>query len=729
MNQDETLSPQSDDLGYGQLFAIFWRRRYWFITVFFGVMSVAVPLALLKATIYRSSMELLVEPNYQARKGGIENEFTDTNVQVDYATQLQLMKSSGLIQKAVNQLSSVYPNLTVREITRSLQLSQLGSDQAPTKIFQLSYEGEDPRKIRDILQAMQSVYVDYNLEQQEERLNQGLSFINQQLPKTREELASAEKEVEEFRKTHDLITPDQQASSLVGALQSLDRNQEQVQTQIREAQARYGELQQQVGKSADQAVISARLSESGRYQSLLNQLQEAEVALAKEKTRFTEQNPVIQNLIEQRDNLRQLLREEAEQILGTIPESLDPSETALEKEGQFGGIDLGLAQSLVQTQTELEALRARQRSLAQTEAELRENLEKFPSLIAEYNRLQQEVEVKRNSLEQLLVARQELGVELARGGFKWQVVEPPRLGYPVGPNTKQDLLLGVVVATFLGGLVTFIWEALDNAVRSSEEIQEQSLTLLGITPKLPDPDQGQFKVNLPWAVERDAPILDLLRWRPFRESLDLIYKNIELVSSETGIQSLGVTSALTGEGKSTLAIGLAFSATRLNRRVLLVDADLRQPNLHEQFDLPNESGLATFLAGETKPVAHRVELMGSAIDVLTAGPPPSDPVQLLSSWRLQDLKNAFADYDLIVFDTPPVLGIVDTMQIASSCSHTVLVARLNYVTQSELNQACHQLSKLNVVGIVANGAKETGNPYLSMNEQNSYLSSAEPSTP
>ena len=727
MNQDEALNTQSD-LGYGQLFAIFWRRRYWFITVFFGVLSVAVPLALLKDTIYRSSMELLVEPNYQAREGGIENEFTDTNVQVDYATQLQLMKSSGLIQKAVDQLSSVYPNLTVGQMTRSLELRQLGSDQVATKIFQISYKGTDPRKIRDILQATQSVYIDYNLEQQEERLNQGLKFINQQLPKTREELASAEKELEEFRTSNDLITPDQQAGSLVGALQSLERNQEQVQTQIEEAQARYRELQQQVGKSAEKAVISARLSESGRYQSLLNQLQEAEVLLAKEKTRFTEKNPVVQNLMEQRNNLRQLLREEAEQILGTIPDELDPSETALEKEGQLGGIDLGLAQSLVQTQTELEALKARQRSLAETEADLRKNLEKFPGLIAEYNRLQQEVEVKRNSLDQLLVARQELGVELARGGFKWQVVEPPRLGYPVGPNTKQDLLLGVVVATFLGGVVAFVGEALDNAIRSSEQIEEQSLTLLGITPKLPDPDQGQFRINLPWAVEREAPILELLSWRPFRESLDLIYKNIELVSAETGIQSLAITSALTGEGKSTLAVGLAFSATRLNRRVLLVDADLRQPNLHEHFDLPNESGLATFLAGETKPVAHRVELMGSEIDVLTAGPSPSDPVRLLSSWRLQELKSAFADYDLIVFDTPPVLGIVDAIQIASSCSRTVLVARLNYVTQSELDQACHQLNKLNVTGIVANGARETGNPYLSMNEQNSYLSSADAST-
>ncbi|NBC24991.1 MAG: capsular biosynthesis protein, partial [Bacteroidetes bacterium] len=84
MNQDALMT--QSDLGYGQLFAIFWRRRFWFISVFFGVLSVAVPMALLKDTIYRSSMQLLVEPNYRDRQAGIENEFTDSGVEIDYAT-------------------------------------------------------------------------------------------------------------------------------------------------------------------------------------------------------------------------------------------------------------------------------------------------------------------------------------------------------------------------------------------------------------------------------------------------------------------------------------------------------------------------------------------------------------------------------------------------------------------------------------------------------------------
>lgn len=717
MNQEE-FSTQSD-LGYGQLFAIFWRRRYWFASVFFGVLAVAVPLALLKDPIYRSTLQLLVEPNYRDREAGIENEFTDSGVEIDYATQLQLMRSSALMQKAVNQLSIRYPNLDVDQISRSLQLAQLGNDQ-PTKIFEVSYSGENPKKTQDVLQAMQEVYIEYNLEQQEQRLSQGLSFINRQLPETREELASAEEELKQFRTSYNAIVPDQEASELAEALQSLKLEQETLQGQIQETQARYQELQQQLDQSPQNALISARLSESSRYQTLLNQLQETEVEIATQSSRFTEASPIVQNLLEQRSELRQLLRQQVEQVLGRIPPQLNLSEIALEKQGQLGSTDLSLARSLVETQTQLESLQARERSLAETEAELRADLQEFPNLIAEYNRLQQEVEVKRDSLDQLLVARQELGVELARGGFKWQVVEPPRLGYQVGPNTQQDLLLGGVVAIFLGGVVAFVREAIDDALRSADQIQEEALTLLGTTPKLPEPNLSRFRINLPWEEERDSPILEILQWLPFRDALDLIYKNIELVSSGSTLRSLAVTSALSGEGKSTLALGLALSAARCYRRVLLIDADLRQPSLHEELNLPNTSGLATILAGETKPLPHQVTVMGSEIDVLTAGPISADPVPLLSSGRLQELKEALGDYDLIIFDTPPVLGVVDTLQVASVCSSTLLVARLDYLTQTELRQVSAQLSKLNIIGIVANGAREIPNRYFASAESNHH---------
>ena len=730
MTQGRFDSGVQSDFGYGQLFAILWRRRFWFFGVFCGVMAIAIPVALSKEPTYQSSMQLLVEPNYEDEQG--ENEFTDSSVDIDYATQLNLMRSSGLIQQAVAQLTPKYPDLDVEEIKDSLTLYQVVEDKVYTKIFQADYTSDGPLKAQNVLQAIQEVYQEYNLDQQEKRLAEGLSFITEQLPVVREDLIEAEETLKQFRTEHNLIAPAEEAIKVSEDFREIQQQREALRAQYEEVLARFNDLQQKLGQDTQNVLASTRLSESSRYQTLLDQLQETELVIAEQGAKFTEASPMLQDLIEQRQNQRQLLQAEVERVLGEVPAQLNINEAALQKEGQLGDTDLSLARGLVEAQTDLMSLQARDQSLVETEAKFRDQLKRYPNLIAEYNNLEQEVEVKRNTLQQLLEARQELGIEINRGGFNWQVVEPPRPGWQVDPNTQQDLLLGGVVAVFLGGVAAFAREAIDDAVRSSDQLKGQvALPLLGATPKLPQPEMHKFLVNMPWrsSLESTPAILEVVQWIPFRESLDLIYKNIQLLNTGLPLRSLTVTSALPGEGKSTLVLGLALSAARLHRRVLVIDADLRRSSLHKQLDLPNEAGLSTLLAGETGlSNLHHLSLLNSSIDVLTAGPTPADPVKLLSSGRLEELIETFEQsYDLVLIDTPPVLGTVDAIQTASCCSGVVIVGRLDRVTQSELSQATALLSKLNAIGIIANGAR-AANSYLPLTEPNHSSPTRQPAS-
>ena len=706
------------DLGYGQLFAVLWRRRFWFLGVFGSILALAVPLALSEEPTYKSSMQLLVEPNYQATAG--EDQFIDSGVQIDYATQLNLMRSSGLLQKAVNQLQTDYPKVDIESLRNSLVVYQVvENDDVETKIFQVEYVGEDPIKTEEVLQELQKVYQNYNLEQQEQRLREGLGFITNQLPEVRASLAEAEAELKQFRASQNLIAPVEEATDVSQSLRNIQQEREALKAQYQETLARYSSLQQKLGFSDQEALTTARLSESPRYQSLLNELQKTELALAEQRAIFTDANPILQDLLEKRQNQQQLLQEEAQRVLGNTPAQLD--ENTLQQQGQLGSTEIKLAGTLVETQTSLQSLQARDQSLAQTENRLREQLDRYPSLIAQYNNLEQEVEVKRNTLQQLLEARQELGVEIDRGGFNWQVVEPPQLGEQTASNTKKNILLGGVVGLFLGLVAAFAREAVDDAVRTSEQLKGQvALPLLGVTPKLPQSDASFL--NLPWRPIRDRlpAIYEVIQWIPFRESLDLIYKNIQLLNSSSVLNSLVVTSALPSEGKTTLVVALGLSAARLHQRVLVIDADLRRPSIHEQLELANQEGLSTLLAGETalaKP--HHLSLAGSTIDVLTAGPVPTDPVKLLSSQRMKKLMEAFEQsYDLVLLDTPPILGTVDAIQAASYCSGVVMVGRLDKVTQSELGQATARLSQLNAIGIIANGARDALSGYILQSELN-----------
>ncbi|PSO86571.1 MAG: capsular biosynthesis protein [Cyanobacteria bacterium QS_5_48_63] len=726
-NDDATTT--ETEFGYGQLFAILWRRRFWFLGVFCGVLSIAIPLALSKEPTYRSSMELLVEPNYQENGGdGGESEVTDSAVDVDYATQLNLMRSSELLQEAVERLESEYPHISVEELQGSLTLKQVveGEDE-PTKIVQATYVGNDPARTKEVLQALKNVYQKYNLEQQEKRISEGLSFINEQLPVARENLAEAEQELRQFRQNNNLVAPEEAANQTANALRNVEQQRQSLDAQYQETQARYDALKKQLGLSPQEALISSRLSESSRYQTLLNQLQETEIALAEQRAQYTDAHPNVKALLEQRQQQLSLLKEEVRQVLGEVPEQLKITPEALQQRGQLAGTELNLARSLVEARTNLQSLRARDQSLAETEQQLRAQLDRFPKLIAQYNSLQQEVEVRRSTLQELLQARQQLGVELDRGGFNWQVVETPRAGHKIGPNTKQDILLGAVVGLFLGGVAAFLREVVDDAVHTSDQLRGQvSLPLLGVTPSLPPSEAGRFVFNFPWQRLDQTPtsILQVVQWLPFRESLDMIYKNIQLLNRGSELSSLVVTSALAGEGKSTLVLGLAISAARLDQRVLVIDADLRHSSLHEELALSNEEGLSTLLSGETEqPNLHHISPLGSNIDLLTAGSTPNDPVKLLSSQGMRELIAEFEQsYDLVLLDTPSILGTVDAIQTASFCSGVVMVGRLDRVTQSQLSQATTMLSKLNAIGIVANGGRDAMSSYAAVSDSDSSSS-------
>ena len=717
------------DLGYGKLLEIILRRRFWLLSIFVTAVSVAVvKTKWYTEPTYESKMQLLVQPNFPA-KTTLEGEQESLTSEQDYATQLALMESSQFTEKAAELLRPQYPSITGGHIEENLTLSQVEEADTQTRIFAAAYTDNNSAKTQKVLEALQQVYLEYNVEQDRRRLEQGLSFINEGLPDAQEKLIQAEGSLEKFREQQNLLDPEQQAKAVSEALNSVEKDVIDTRIKYQSTQARYEALQQQLELSPEEARISARLSESSRYQELLNQLQQTEILLAEQRTIYTDADPAVQKLLEQRQSLLALLRQEITRILGGIPANLNVTAEDLLKVGQLSAIDQALVRQLAETQTELQTLQARLESLVASQEELRAKLNQFPSQIASYNRLQPEVEIQRMTIGRLLEKRQELSLEIARGGFNWQVVEPPQLGIQTGPSLKKNLALGGVVGLFLGGIAAFLRESMDDTVHSSDDLKEKvAIPLLGIVPKIPQTQAGNSLINL--AFQRSADqypaILQTVYWLPFRESLDLIYKNIQLLSSPKKPKSLLVTSALNGAGKSTLVLGLAFSAARLHQRVLLIDSNLRSPSLHEQLNLPNEQGLSTYISSEVSlPYLHQISALGLTIDVLTGGPVPADPVKLLSSKKVrQIMRNFEKNYDLIVLDTAPILGTVDVLETASFCDGIVIVERIDRVTQSELNQATAMLKKLNVIGIVANGATQVKNHQMNYAERNGKLSNS-----
>lgn len=717
--------------GYGQLFAVLIRRFPWFLAAFVACIAVAGVMTKRTPATYRSSMQLLVEPNYQGRKeggSGVNNQFTDPTVQVDAATQLSLMQSSGLLQKAVNQLKPHYPDMTVGQLKGALVLTQMKNkeDNVATKIFQVQYTDKDPVKTHEVLDAIQKVYLDYNIEQQDKRLKDGLKIISAQLKKVGDEVRKAETNLQRFRTSQKLIDPETQAKAIQDELTKIQQERGTTRSLYQEASATYKELQSQLKSTPQNALVEARLSQSTRYQGLLNEYQKTELSLAQERLRFTDEAPSVKKLVDQLQSQKALLQQEQKRTLGGDSVQASSQASSLLQQGQKSAIDLNLAAKLVDTQTTIVSLSAKDQVLAKKEQQLREELKKFPAILARYGSLQPQIQLSRERYQELLKAEQQLRQEIAKGGFNWEVVEEPQPGTQLGPNLQQNLMLGAVVGLMLGGIAAFAREAADDSVHTTAELEKQvALPILGTTPKLPPAKTRESVIKLPFG-KPDVPApwtIQVLQSSPRWESLDLIYKNIELLNSVSSFKSLMITSALSDEGKSALALGLAMSAARLHKRVLLIDANLRDPSLHKQLNLPNEQGLSTLLTSDVSiPNQISVQSSGSSyIDILTAGPTPADPANLLSSPRMQQLMATFEqNYDLVLIDATPVLGLVDAMLTASSCRGVVMVASIGRVTRTQLTQATAMLSRLNLLGVVANGVSNSTSTYVPYAQQHRF---------
>ncbi|WP_196517576.1 GumC family protein [Nostoc sp. WHI] len=720
LNQEQQITTSAQGaVDIRQLSTILLRRRFLVLGVSCVVMSVASLLAVIAKPTYQSDMQILVSSNSSQGAqsnnipAGVDTEVTDPNSQVvDYTTQMKLMLSSKLLQKAVDLLHSDYPNITLEDINGQPEKSKkaplkvtqeegIKANKVFNKVFEVSYSNDDPVKAQRVLQALQKVYQNYNTEQQKERLNQGLAFVNARLPEIKKEVSKADKNLEQFRKKHNLLDPEAQSKILLESLADIQKQLQTTRAHLQDVNARYENLEQKIASSSQQnALISSRLNQSSRYQTLLVEIQKTELALAKERLRYTDDYPSVEKLKQQRQSQLSLLRQEVKAI--TTSSKGEPI-----LKGEIVGVQPKLVDELILVQTTVLGLIANEKSLAQSEQRLRSELNKYPSLIAEYNRLLPRVESSRKTLEQLLQAQQSLGLKIAQEGYNWQVLKEPALGTYVGSNRLLLLLGGAVIGLILGILAALILEKFNDAIYCAGDLKKlTNLRVLGSVPKLPSHGVKKRRLGLSWNGRRtlDSSVVEANARLPVHETLDMIYQNIQILKYPFPLKSLMLTSALPGEGKTTLVLGLVASATRMHRRVLVIDANLHNPSLHKILELSNDWGLSLLLVDETTThFQDYIQPIHPSIDILTAGPIPEDTVKLLSSRRMKELIELFEQsYDLVLIDAPPILGTVDARIVASFCNGIVMVERMGKVTRTELTQATEILSKLNLIGIIAN---------------------------
>ena len=734
MTRKRAKSSHKPGFIYQKLLTVLLRRRWWFVATWLGIVSLASLISLNSKPTYQSKFQLLVELSAQdlhreqliTSKPKLLQPWLRYQLESEYATQLNLLQTSVLIKQVLDLLPQEYQTLDLSQINEQLQLKQLVTDYVGTRIFEVVYTGKDPHQTQQVLVALAKVYEDYQQQQLESNPNQETELTNHQLTVVKQATIS----------TLAVVTQNQNDSQgktlgIQAVLDELAEDRQNLYHQYQATESVAKVIQNQLGLTSQDTVIKSVLSQSPQYQKLLQEIQQTDWEITQRRAQLNNGNSTIQELTIQKNRQSQQLEQQVEQVFKQLSVR---SSYKIVKQGRYSETNASLLEQLINAHKELIALSVKEQSLTISEQQLRAKLNSLdiresPSEISSQNPI---------SFSSPSLAPPQ-PPQLA-----WKVVETAQLGKQITPNFKSNLLLGTLLGLFCGLIVAVIREASDDTLYTLDDLQNKlRLPLLGTVEELPGIKLGNSWLKLPWSRSRTIPpdLLSCIQEQSCQESLDLIYKKLKLFNPTGVLKSLAITSALPGEGKSTLTLGLALSAVRSHHRVLLMDANLRQPSLHQHLNLPNEQGLSTLLSNDTHlprgnypcPMPHvwlstfqgedstGKSSLGANVDVLTAGPMVQDPVKLLNSQRMQELMAIFEDhYDLVIVDTPAILGTVDALQTASICDGVVMIGHLGKINQSSLWSALTTLSRLNLIGLVANRVKNSPQTH----HQSFYLSTS-----
>lgn len=351
------------------------------------------------------------------------------------------------------------------------------------------------------------------------------------------------------------------------------------------------------------------------------------------------------------------------------------------------------------TKREFEAARAHEIALTEKLEESKAELLDLRGRSVEYTILLREVDTARSLYEGILQQYRELGVMGEVDTSNIAIIDRAQMpGSPVSPslpiNLGVSLLLGLIVAA---GAIA-VREIFDDTFKTPEDVEEGlGISVLGVAPKqevLQD-DSEVAPVQIV-ATDFTSPLAEA--FRSLRTALQF--------STEDGApKALLVTSSRPGEGKSTTSASLAVNFAQLGMRVLLIDADLRNPSLHRVLSLDNSAGLSNYLAGAAD-AAEIVKDSGlPGVTIMSAGPLPPNPAELLSGPRFSSLlASAEETFDVIIVDGPPVMGLADSPIISSVTAGTLLVIEAGQTRRAVVRDALKRLefARARVVGALLN---------------------------
>ena len=659
------------------------QSNLWLIVLIIAAaLGVALVATLLQTKRYTASSSIQISNSSARVLGSKEDQPGDTedagyDTDRFLKTQVDVLQSRGLALRVAQKLNLIGDSRlpraqglsdgaasTAPDVQRDTAVALLQNNMGvnlprDSRIVTISYSSADPSLSAQIANAYASEFIQNNLQQKFDSSSYARDFLAEQLQEAKAKLEASERAVNTYARDAGLINTGSSTTLGADGSSRTDRGSSVTNSSM-----------QQLNQAANEAT-TRRIEAEGKWRAVSSgALLTSPIVIS---------NPTIVALLSQRATVEADLSQDRANHLDDYP-------TIKAKQAQLGAINqqINSIANNVRNSVRQEyqsALSTEQALKGQVNGLKAETLTEQDKSV-QYNLLSREADTNRQLYEGLLERYKTLnalaGVSLSNIAII-DNAEVPKA--PSSPNLIKNLLLGLIFGLSLAALIVFFKDQFDDSIRVPEDVEGKlGVPLLGVVPKS-DPDSPEEALADPKS--------------PISESYNSLRGSLLYATPQGLAQIMLVTSAQAAEGKTTTSLAIASGFARMDRKVLLIDADLRRPSLHSRMSLSNERGLSDLLTSND-PLEQATQKSNVAnLTLLTAGPIPPSPTELLSTARLEGLLQLAArQFDVIVIDSPPILGLADAPLMSALVDGVIVVVAADRSGRGALKSALRRLRSM-----------------------------------
>ena len=556
----------------------------------------------------------------------------------------------------------------------------------PTKgsnVVKIHFDSFDPQLAASAVNTLVDQFIAMNLEGMSESSSYAKEYLTEQIALAKSKLEISETNLVKYAKEKQIIKTDIKNSLISNSLDVLNEAYTLAQKELINAESEYRQRNKISG--------DMRILDNTVIQELKTRRSQLETKYKQQLEIYKPAFPSMIQLKKQINETQRQIKTELQNIKNKSKNDLQSRFFAAKEKVQMLGEKLNLKKE--------ELLSQRDKGVG-------------------YSTLQREVETNRQLYDNLLQRMKEVGIAGGVVSNNISIVDKAFVPYKkFKPNTTRNLIFGLLVGLMLGLATAFLRERLDDRVRSVEELEKLSdLPVLGIFPFIKKKKKSGSAILLEDRHSVEA------------EAFHSLVTNLGYINSDGLPKILHITSAAPSEGKSNTAINAAMVIAEKKKTVLLIDADLRKPKVDTYLNVSHSSGLSDYLVGkkDIEEVINPTKIPN--LSILTAGTPAPSPSLLLSDDKLLELlEYASNEYDHIILDSPPVLGLADALILANRSNATLFVVASNETKKAHITDAIKrlQLGYANIIGFILTKAKSSKNDYYSHDSYYGYSESPE----